>query len=432
MEAVPDESEAEPPKDRPFNPWRVPTSDRLKAVASEAITLLQNYERYFAKRKRARRPVDQATFEATVTAILCDLIHHRLVGAEGGIFITRSHDILGKKSRYRSPVLSKTLPYILDIMEAPEMAFVQQELGHDRPFTTPKRTTIGPGERTLSRIDEHSIKLSDIGLSDDQEVIILKESREDHREKAKWIEYPETEITRKFRQQVKTINQWLAEADIDFDDWHLVGDEKSPDIQDRHLRRVFTQGRFDSGGRLFGGFWQSMKKKRRLEGVLIDEEPVVELDYRQMAPRIIYGLAGAKPDGSDLYSVSGFEDHRAGIKQITNAMLFATRRLERFPRGTKESFAQKHRIGDVIAAIETRHSAIQDRFFTGIGHHGQFIESQILVDVLLRLIALNLPAALPIHDAILVPSSSLRVASEVMREVFREYAGVEGLVSLEQ
>ncbi|WP_114086581.1 hypothetical protein [Thalassospira profundimaris] len=63
-------------EDRPFNPWRIPITDKAKQVVEEAIKLLESYERYYKLRKRTRRPADQTVFERTVSAILCDAIYH--------------------------------------------------------------------------------------------------------------------------------------------------------------------------------------------------------------------------------------------------------------------------------------------------------------------------------------------------------------------
>ena len=52
--------------------------------------------------------------------------------------------------------------------------------------------------------------------------------------------------------------------------------------QDRSLRRIFTKGCFDHGGRLFGGFWQELSKTARFDGLVINDEDIVELDYGQM------------------------------------------------------------------------------------------------------------------------------------------------------
>jgi hypothetical protein len=59
-----------------------------------------------------------------------------------------------------------------------------------------------------------------------------------------------------------------------------------------------------------------------------------------------------------------------------------------------------------------------------------FIESEILVDVLLRLIDVGV-TALPVHDAIIVPESKAAMAKETMLSVFRARTGVEGVVEEE-
>ena len=53
--------------------------------------------------------------------------------------------------------------------------------------------------------------------------------------------------------------------------------------QDRYLKRIFNNSDFAQGGRLYGGFWQSMSSQERQEHVEIDEDSVVELDYGQMS-----------------------------------------------------------------------------------------------------------------------------------------------------
>ena len=59
-----------------------------------------------------------------------------------------------------------------------------------------------------------------------------------------------------------------------------------------------------------------------------------------------------------------------------------------------------------------------------------FRESEILIDALIALIDQRV-FALPIHDALVVPSSKVSIASKVMLGVFEEQTGVEGMVSVE-
>ncbi|TGV29079.1 hypothetical protein EN785_37740, partial [Mesorhizobium sp. M8A.F.Ca.ET.142.01.1.1] len=92
---------------------------------------------------------------------------------------------------------------------------------------------------------------------------------------------------------------------------------------------------------------------------------------------------------------------------------------------TRKLFRRGDKIAEVVAAIEQKHELIRDRFHRGLGHEVQFIESQIMVEVLLIMKASGI-TALPIHDALMVPASAAATAREVMLSVFKRVAGVEG------
>ncbi|TGV75641.1 hypothetical protein EN792_054935, partial [Mesorhizobium sp. M00.F.Ca.ET.149.01.1.1] len=241
-------------RDRPFNPYRFAASDNSKGLVKEAIGLLSTYEDRFGLRRNKRRPRDQETFKQTVDAILSDLIHGQLVGGSG-IFVTRSNRILGAKSRYRPAVYSKAFPAILDLLSKPEMAYVEQDVAPDIQGAS-RSTVIRPGQRLLDRIAEHAVDLDDLDTHQTGETIILKrlKDRANFWDDGERLDYPDDGATDRYREQMTEINQWLHEADLSFD-WNGIALPHTPiALRDRRLRRVFTQGRFDSGGRLFGGF----------------------------------------------------------------------------------------------------------------------------------------------------------------------------------
>jgi hypothetical protein len=60
-----------------------------------------------------------------------------------------------------------------------------------------------------------------------------------------------------------------------------------------------------------------------------------------------------------------------------------------------------------------------------------FMESEVLIDALLRLEAQEVPA-LPIHDAVIVPDYLKEEAEDVMAEAFHQHTGQRGEVSLEE
>lgn len=90
------------PQDRPFNPFRLPNSFEARLIVAEVVKQLQAYERHFGLRKRKRKKADQETFEATVTAVVCDLIHRALTMPQGWLAIPLSKQVLGRKTRYGS------------------------------------------------------------------------------------------------------------------------------------------------------------------------------------------------------------------------------------------------------------------------------------------------------------------------------------------
>ena len=420
--------EAEQLRDRHFNPWRTPQTEKARAAIRDVAHQLQSYERLYQLRKRKRRPADQEAFEATVSAIVSDLMYHHILGHGDGVYITRSNRYLGCKSRYRPHAYGKTLPTILDHMATPEMAFLDMKLGHGDPFGPAMETIIRASKRLITRVVEAALELADFSVSPGQEVIQLKRIKKGGWDGGGLEEYKDTSETIMYREQVQSINAWLEAAEIDFDENYSPKD-RPVDTLDRRLRRVFTQGRFDSGGRLFGGFWQPLGKEARRKGLMVNGEDMVELDYGQMNPRILYGLCGALPPAGDAYAIPGFLYHRSGVKKVMNSMLFATQRLSRMPKGVGKAFKKRQSVVEVMTAIEAAHPAITSCFFTGIGHEAQFTESQVLVDVLLTLRDLGIHA-LPVHDSVIVGKSNKDKVREVMLSCFLKGTGVPGIVGV--
>ncbi len=414
--------------DRPFNPWRFASTGASKALATEAIADVERYEESGMLRTRRRKEHDQETFELTVEAILCDVMHHALYRRPEAVYVTRSNAVLGRRDRYRPRVYGKTFPDVLDRLAAPELGWIVQEIGDSDWRQDARRTSLRPGPHLLARLDTEGVTVADLGLASVAESIILKSEKADFWDDARVIDYLDTEETSRFRREMRVINDWLRSADIDYGTFK--GETSHvPDTTDRDLRRIFTRGRFDNGGRLFGGFWQGMSKESRFDRLVIDGEAIVELDYAQMGPRQLYGMAGAVPAASDLYAIPGFEGHRNGIKVVFSSMIFRDTPMSKMPQGTVGEFPKGTRISEITDAIIRHHSSIAHLFFTGVGHRVQRQESDIMVAILLSLKSHGI-VALPVHDAILVASSNAMVAKQVMSDVFGHHVGLPGLVDV--
>lgn len=417
--------------DRFFDPHRAPASQSVRGVVCEIINEVQNYEEVFYERKRARKKADQQTFEDTISAIICDLIHRYSENPSGRVALSLSNKILGRKSRYRPPALGKRLPHILKLLCSPEMSFVEMEKGGREPdwdendvvFYRGKLTVITPGERLLTRIKKHNLAFADLGRRDDEEIIILKGPKSGYGDKAKQIEYGDTTSTHRYRSELKSINNWLASADLEIKPPFSTG----VDVHNRRLRRIFNNGKFSEGGRLFGGFWMSLRKQDRFQAITIEKRPIVELDYGQMAIRQLYGMAKEQPPAGDLYNVPGL-DSRDGIKILVNAALHASKKLNRLPQGTRKHFPSQQKCTDVLNLIEAYHPKIARYFYRRIGMELMFQESEILLLVMKNAMKEG-HVVLPIHDAVLTADRSAERVKRIMTKAFKDTTGADAVVT---
>lgn len=412
-------------KDRFFDPWRVPASVQARKLVQEVLCDVQAYETARGIRKRARRPKDLETFQTTVAALVSDLAHAFVSGDEE-VVVPRSNRVLGQRSRYRPAAYGKVLPNVLDLLASPELGVIQQNLGYQNPFLGNRRTAIRPGPTLRARVSAHEFDLSDFARDVHQEVLVLKEPKLHDNHKPDVLEYVDTDETHRMRADLRRINERLEAANIAV----LPGYAPETLLDQRRLRRVFTYSSFESGGRLFGGFWQEMKKADRRAGLRIDGQPTLELDYGQMAPRLLYAHVGVPMAMEDAYLIEGYavpELFRDGFKKLFNAMLFADKPLTRKPQGTRRELPQAP-MGELVDRISQTHHAVAHLFFTGIGHHLQYQESELMVDVLLRAGERGI-TALPIHDAIIVAAEAEAEAKEIMGDVFRMRVGSPAVIS---
>ncbi|GJE46834.1 hypothetical protein [Methylobacterium soli] len=415
-------------KDRFFESWRVPVGKAANAVVRRVLNQIQRYEEMNQLRDRKRTQVVQSNFETTVRAIVCDMLHCVITGHTDGVAISRSHRQTTAKSRYKAAFIGKTLPDILDLMASPELSLITQEIGYRDPHATRDQLTkIWPGE-TLERLaTEHDVQIGDIRFRAPAECVILKSTKKGFWDSSQLIDYTDTPETKRKRLEVRQINEWLSGAQIEFD-YKRAPVEQPVDIYDRHLRRIFTRRSFTSGGRLFGGFWQRLKREHRT-GLLIQGERVCELDYGQIAPRLLYSYAGRKPPEADIYTLPEFandpkkEMWRKGIKSLMNAVTFMEKPITRKPKGTKDSLPADHSAEELVGMLRRLHPGIAPYFETGIGHHLQFLESQILVEVLMLARTRGI-IALPIHDAVIIPSSRTEEVKEIMLSVSEKQTGL--------
>jgi hypothetical protein len=296
-------------------------------------------------------------------------------------------------------------------------------------FELSKRTTVRAGLKLVQLIKEHNVTLEDLDEGEGQEIIILNRPKRGHWDEGERIDYKDTETTRRFREELQSINAWLTKADITFD---AKAYDHPVDVHARQLRRQFTLGRFDRGGRLFGGFWENLPKDVRLRGIRIEGERVEGLDYSQTNPLLAYHIAEADPPPGDAYALPGLEEYREGVKKVFNTMLFK-HPVEKLPKGSRKLklFPRRLKCEDITEAILKRHPKLRGVLSNpDTGHQLQFLESEIMMRVLRQCQKRNI-VALPVFDCVVVKVSAEVIVGEIMRREFKAVAGLDVTVKRE-
>lgn len=443
MIAVSPETEASG-RDSWFNPGLTPATDRLRKVVAivEGAVIGREY-------KRAPKPRERNSLHTVLTVLVTNLVQHYLHSAPGGIAVPRAKRALGAKpTRYEPFVFPKPFPKWLDALGT--LGFITQRIGvYSGLPGQSKRTTVRAAARLIKLIEEHKVTLDDIHDDDAAEVIILSRSKRgywDDDPKGRITRYDDTPDTLRFRSELRTINEWLAKADIQFDATGYrryvdalprtrAGHSRYPgqvDVNARKLRRRFTLGDFDfrSGGRLFGGFWEPLSKEARRRFIRIEGEAVTGLDYSQLNPLLCYHVAEAEPPARDAYTLPGLEEYRDSVKRVFNAMLFHHPAVH-FPKRSQEEIKANKRLfpkdvkcRDVVTKIENLHPKLKGILSNGhIGHHLQYLESQIMIRVLLQCRERNI-VALPVFDCVVAKHTTEATVREIMKRQFRAVTGL--------
>jgi hypothetical protein len=408
-----------------FNFYLFPASQKA-AVLVDRVT-----DKWLTSGHVFRRPIKDTvlnSYKKIVETVTLNVLW-TLLRNVAAVRIRREEALFRKKSRYRPDVFDKKILTVLDDLHGMNVLRQvkgdrwvnghfehSQEVNHERDY---KQTRLFVGQVVRELVQALNVEsILEIGEAlEQQEIIVLKKD-----ETSALAEYEDNADTDKLREQMHRINLTLAQAGS------LVAREVPPsmkaqiDERDRHLVRRFTYGSFASGGRLWGGFWMNMKKELRPSVLRIHGEKTVECDYAGILPRLAYLVLGEgniqAPDG-DVYNIPGLSPaSRSGLKILLNALLMETRTKprDRFPQGVAEKLAPEDRVKgykQVFSLIASHHALLVPSFGTGLGHYLQFLESTLLVNVLLDLGQKHV-VALPLHDGVIVSHRKAELVCSVM------------------
>ncbi|CAA0090892.1 Uncharacterised protein [Starkeya nomas] len=434
----------EPPvRHRWFDDWRGARGTSLRKLVSDITSEVEALEQVSGARKRARKVVDKARFEAAVEVVLSNLAHEVLVPSEAGRLAILTGNGAKGATRYDNKALGEPLRTLLGHLQ--ELGLVDWQWTGERGVAS----SLAPTQAFRSRVERAGIAMADFGRVPGEETILLSaklplggEGSGLHRRER--LPYVDTPNTTAMRAAVEALNGFLAGADIGFAEDGLG----AVDTSDRRMRRHFVlragaNGEapvvsFDLGGRLFGGFWQNLPSSRR-RGIRINGEPVAELDYGQMAVRLAYATVGATPPEDDMYALPGLEGHRAAVKIAFNTLLNAGPKMTRWGyermdgaegQDASERLPEGWTVKRTKAAILARHPALAPCLGSGIGLKLMHMESVMLVAVLEEMMEREV-VGLGIHDGVLAPASKAEEVRTIMEKMAVAKAGTTIPVSVE-
>lgn len=402
-----------------FDPQYRARSPEFKSSIRALAKHLSETELSDGLRARARTDTARRNFFESIEAIACNLLLLSLMSDDIALAVPRSHGFIWGKGRYSNPVYGKHFLDSIDLMA--KLGLLRKiSTGYRRSATLKALSLVAPTKRLAKFLPLQSFDPNVLKRLDEPEVLILKTGKNEE-EQSVPIDYRDTARTKLMRAQVKRINKWLQNADIEVLNGgagvHLGKDGQVVVLHRRSLRRIFNNSTWQNGGRLAGGFWMSMSRAERFERIRLDGEPIADVDYRQLFPRLAYVRAQAEQPEGDIYDVASDGTGRDGWKMLLNAMLFADGSLGNWPKDGRGHFPAGMKLRDAIDMLKRKHAPIAHLFGTGLGFELMRHESDMLISIVAHLFK-NGITALPLHDAVLVARSHAETAKQLMQDEF--------------
>jgi len=352
------------------------------------------------------------------------------------------------KSRYNTHGVSKNIITIIKAMKATGLVS-ELAIGFlDRSSNEGKLTRIRAGRPLVELFQKHlGLNPAELEIERHHEEVVLKLPKADQRKgQSKYMEYEDDTATNTMRSVVQHINSRLQDHDIclgpneaELELLATIFKEHNPtfnDMEDHEipyfntangkLHRVFNEGSFELGGRFYGHWVQSIPARIypfrcRL---FIDNEPVVELDYSNLHPHMLYSQEEKPVPAGDLYTLEGVgSEKRPVVKKLFNAMLNASRidsGVKAIRREPPEGFAgiTTTELKTLSEKILAKHDPICHHFGTGIGLKLQYKDSCIAEGIMLDLDKKDI-VCIPIHDSFIVQAKHEETLRETMAENYR-------------
>lgn len=432
-------------EDRAFNPARRSASEAMTSIVRQAVDDFLVTEQRYQPLGRARSKTNTEKLNLCVEALISDLVHRVLtMGSTARVHLGLGGHDLGGPVRYRPKAVGMITKKVIQLLSHPDSGpWINF---HPRRTGVQERSSLAAGPKLLAMIDAAGVTKRDLVQSKEPaEVIALKKSKDEDdywwgRPRGTLMNYQETPETHRMRDQMERINAYISELDL-----FIEPGAPPVDLSSRLLKRTFTRGDFNSGGRLWGlyshPFWYDLKAGRnggineRQEYLLINGEPVEEADIKACSLTILYALEGLplppmnNPYVPPQYAVPAQGAEKPPKEAFKPLFQAALNRSHRYPAWADKSHGAyvPCTASEALEAIEELHRPVAHYLHRNFGHQVMRHESDIIVDCLARHGAEL--SALPLHDCLIVPASKAEEAERRLKEAFYRRLGQEPIIT---
>lgn len=242
------------------------------------------------------------------------------------------------------------------------------------------------------------------------------------------LPFEHTAQTDRLEQDVRDLNEFLSRHDI------------GGGIH-RGYRRIFNEGdktpySWNKGGRLYSvgeDSYQSLKKGQRLK-MMLDDEPVAEIDIRASYLTLLHGLWGMPFSAAerDPYHVPHLP--RAVVKAWVNMTIGHNKFHGRWPRGIAEDLREsgdesintgKYPMREITPIILAALPILKDWPQQPLsGFDLMYGESEAVIGTMLELMRKHGVPSLSVHDSIIVPIRKAADACDILKRRYKEVSNI--------
>jgi len=190
-------------------------------------------------------------------------------------------------------------------------------------------------------------------------------------------------------------------------------------LERKNLRRIFNRKSWECGGRAYGAFHQDMLRKYMRKDILIDGQPTTEIDYSAYHILMLYHQEGIDyPE--DPYSVCEGSEMRDIYKAVgliainakSDTTAYGAIRDELRGRVIQVPLRDEP-LKTLVRKFREAHREIEHHLFSDVGVELQNIDSKIMNNILMRLMAKGI-LGLSVHDSVIVAEQYADVLREIM------------------